>query len=507
MTSESKPNSLNSLGEFPDAVPISTAPSGRRIGTIGIEWWLVGLCIAFALGLAAWQFFRQGTSIVVRFRDGYGIQAENRLMHRGIEIGIVDSVESTSDLNYVDVKILVAPAAGSIMREGSRFWIERPKLSLTGVRGLDTIVSGRYVAVEPGPSDGKICRSFQGLDEPLVGRSPSNSLEIILEAPELRGLQIDAPVIYRGLTVGRVSGIGLSADSRWIQVRAMIEPDYRNLVRRNSRFWNHTGLRIDVGLSGVEIDAESLAGIAVGGIEFATPDDPADVVHSGQRFELLGRSEAEWKSWKPRLVHGNRELESFGETPAQERLNVAWKEEVILGFKRSVSKRGWLLSLDDGTVIGPSDLFNLPTSALPDSVTWELAGSQWKPSQWSSVTEDPPPQAIARGRLTGYQSKFSMWPVSRIGEWSADKSKSNTTNHRDGGIFPFWIVGDVPNRWIPIEAHQIDTSNGPPWRLETGLGVQEEQHGSAVVDGSTGKLVGLVLVDEKQAVIHPVQMR
>ena len=44
-------------------------------------------------------------------------------------------------------------------REGSRFWIERPDISIGQIRGLGTLVGGRFVGVVPGPPDAAPARA------------------------------------------------------------------------------------------------------------------------------------------------------------------------------------------------------------------------------------------------------------------------------------------------------------------------------------------------------------
>ncbi len=383
-------------------------------------------------------------------------------------------------------------------------------------RGLDTILSGRYVTVEPGPTDAGVCRFFQGLDQPLSNRFEADALEIVLEGTELHGLQVDAPVIYRGLSVGRVQSVGLSADGRWIQVRAAVDADYRNLVRANSRFWNRSGFRIEVGLSGVNVDAESLAGISAGGIEFATPDPPGETVKAGRRFELAAKAEEEWKAWQPRLLHGNQALEGLGELPFQERLTATWKVEFLLRLQKNASRKGWILALDDGTLIGPRDLFEAPPSALAGTMSWEMKGKEWTSSEWksdeprsgdASLSSDANPisKRYARGKLSDLPSDIARWPVKRIAAWKPSAQLNLAETNGSKPAYPLWIVGDVPNRRLPIERHQIDVASGPPWKLDPSIGLDEDRHGSAVIDGQTGNLIGIVDVAGTAVTIVPIR--
>jgi paraquat-inducible protein B len=504
---------LNTM-DFPLAIPMGKDSPNSNPKSILLRrsWWLALACIGFSLGLFAWNSWTRGPMIVVRFRDGHGIKAESRLMHRGIEVGNVEQVQLSPKLDFVDIEIRLMKSAASLMREGSVFWIERPSLSMQGARGLETIVSGRYVAVEPGPIDAPPRRSFQGVEAPQISKPTVTPLEILLEGNELHGLQVHAPIVYRGLVVGRVQSVGLSADSRWIQVRAAIEADYTNLVRANSRFWNRSGFRVDVGLGGVDFDAESLAGIAAGGIEFATPDSPGEPARSGQRFELYGKADDDWKAWRPQLLHGNHTLGQWGTLPVQERLTLKWQES-ILGFRRNMSKSGWVLVLDDGKILGPSDLFRKPPSASDSSIRWEMVGQEWNDTQMTEIKTDAMRKAnqskgdnqlVMRYPMPKLDEKIARWPASRLDSWKPNPKRSTleSTNH-----FPLWIVGDIPSRWLPIEWHQIVLSDEGPWKLEASLGLSEDRHGAAVLDAETGKIIGLIEMRATMAQIVPIGMK
>ncbi len=347
-------------------------------------WWLTGLSIVLAIGLGSWSWFTRGIKIHIQFRDGHGLRAENRLMHRGIEVGFIERVQLDKSLGNVDVQVRLNDSAAALACEGSRFWIERPVASVQGVRSLETILSGRYIAVEPGPDSMKRSYDFQGLDQPPQQPASMGELELILEANDRHGLQVNAPVIYRGLEVGRIQSIGLSADSRWVQVRAIIEADYRGLIRENSRFWNRSGFRIDVGLTGVDIDAESLAAIAVGGIEFATPDAPSKHVKTGRRFELASRAEEDWLAWRPRMLYGAIIPKGLDVAISPQRISMNWNER-LFGFRQNKSLSGWILVLSDGTLIAPADLLTAPASAMEGTVRWEAAGIEFGAEEIEAV--------------------------------------------------------------------------------------------------------------------------
>lgn len=81
------------------------------------------------------------------------------LRYRGVPVGSVDEIVLSDDLKHVTVHANLNRDAEKLAREKSRFWIVEPELGIAGARNLDTLVSGKYIAVEPG--DGEPEKTFE----------------------------------------------------------------------------------------------------------------------------------------------------------------------------------------------------------------------------------------------------------------------------------------------------------------------------------------------------------
>ena len=133
--------------------------------------WLVTLaCLALAIGLTWFSMDTPGVKVTVHFVEGHGLEPGDSVRYRGIDVGRVNEVALGESLTGVVVGIELDPAAEGLAREGSRFWIVRPEISLKGVSGLDTAVGANYVAVLPGSSD-----EPQAVFEGLPSRPPETS--------------------------------------------------------------------------------------------------------------------------------------------------------------------------------------------------------------------------------------------------------------------------------------------------------------------------------------------
>lgn len=260
--------------------------------------WLLPLA---ALGLILWLAYQswsnQGPRIEITFENGKGIvSGQTVLLYKGIEVGKVIEAHLSEDLSQVVVAVELDQNAENIAVEGSRFWVARPVIGLSGVQGLDTLFSGVYLQVEPGT--GSPQRKFQGLESPPV-LSGQADLPIVLLSDRARSVQAGAPVTYRDVPVGRIKEVSITEDGGSIRVEILIHSAFTHLVRADSRFWNQSGIAVKGSLLGVSIQADSLDTIIQGGIAFATPQNGAagEPVKPGTTFKLYEKPDKDWLEW------------------------------------------------------------------------------------------------------------------------------------------------------------------------------------------------------------------
>ncbi len=237
--------------------------------------------------------------IRIRFDNGRGLVAgRSEIRYLGVPVGIVESVEPEDGYIYVNARL--DQGYEFLRREGSLFSVVRPNISLQGITGLETLVSGVYIEVVPGTSK-KLADSF-------VGISTINSENLLPTGLTLRltaafsPLSVGAAVLYKGIPVGQVTGKNLSSDGREVVFRVVIDRRYDQLVRANSRFWDSSGLKASVGIFKFRIQTESNLA-PVGQISFATPDGPAmgPPAKDGESFLLHPAPKPEWERWNPSI--------------------------------------------------------------------------------------------------------------------------------------------------------------------------------------------------------------
>lgn len=256
----------------------------RRIS----PFWLLPI-VAFAIGcLLFFQILQErGQMITIRFNEGDGITAgKTAIRYQGLQIGVVKKVYFVDNLKRVEVEAEINPEARSVLKEGTQFWVVKPTASLAGVSGLDTLVSGNYITLKP--SDDPNAKSedeFIAQDEPPVAIATDGALLIKLVSDDLGSLTTGSQVYFRKAPVGQVADYRFSTDRKKVEIDILINKKDVSLVKKNSRFWNISGMNVKAGISGVDLSMDSLASVVMGGVAFDSPDndEPAE---QGQRYAL-----------------------------------------------------------------------------------------------------------------------------------------------------------------------------------------------------------------------------
>lgn len=259
----------------------------------------------FALHADRNSALQPGTQIRIRVNDGDGLQPGTLIRYKGLEVGKVESLALTDDLQAVMLDVRLTQAAGQIAREGSRFWVVKPELSLTRAANLGTLVSGQYLEVLPALQGGAQRLQFTALDGPPNQAVREQGLRLVLSAPRRGSIKPGVVVSYREVPVGKVVDFELGPTSDRVLIHVLIEPRYAPLVRSGSRFWNASGIGVDAGLfKGVKVRTESLEALIEGGIAFATPNNPemGGPAQPGQTFALFDEPQDAWMQWAPKIL-------------------------------------------------------------------------------------------------------------------------------------------------------------------------------------------------------------
>lgn len=252
-----------------DDVPEATVVRHKRL-RLSVVWLIPLLAAVLALGILFQRLTSQGPVIRITFSVAGGIEAgKTVLKYKDVTVGQVTAVHFVDDFHKVEVTAQIAKSAAGLMVEDTKFWVVAPHISITGISGINTLLSGNYIELAAGKSK-EASRTFVGLDQqPRITDQPGR--RFVLRAPELGSLSIGAPLYYRQLPVGEVESYELAKDGQAVTVTVFVRAPYDAQVHGETRFWNASGVDVSLGESGISLHTESLLALLAGGVSFDTP--------------------------------------------------------------------------------------------------------------------------------------------------------------------------------------------------------------------------------------------
>ena len=467
--------SLTSAPRDASGVPeVIVQPASRR----GRFIWLVPiLAAAVTVWVSVDAWFDRGPQIEIEFLDAHGLEAGDPVRCHGVEVGRVGEVVLDWDDGLGRVRVIadLEANAGDLLRAGTRFWIQWPEFDFGGIRGLDTVVGPRYLALIPGTGeldDGP----FLGLNRaPALTEASSGGLEIIIASSERAGMRRGGLVSYRGMAAGRILDVELASDSTRVESTVLIKERYAPLIRSGTRFFSTSGVAFEFGFEGFRTDVDSLESMISGGIGFATPPDAGAAAVTGTRFDLAMKADQDWLEWSPAIALGDL----AGGSPPKVRAILRWKSGLL---RRSRSRPGGITRLPDASLVLPATLVIPPDGALDPTLEFSgasrpLESITTSASPWSSLTrtlqveEFPAEWDLAAGDESGAIIDAPLDPGSTM------------LIHTGADLGP-----------IPVPSGLWWHGNGEIL-IDHGVGFADDMVGSPVTDAGTGFLVGFLVID------------
>jgi paraquat-inducible protein B len=268
--------------------PIAVTPQLRAAQ----RWNLVWVVPILALLIGGWMLYRnissKGPEVRIRFETAEGIFAgTTELRCRSVSVGKVSRVELAEDLQSVFVYCTLDSAYGDLLREGTRFWVVRPRVSAADISGLGTLLTGVYIEMEPGTGPTGPTK-WKGRETPPSTSRSVPGLRLTLVSDEAGSLSVGSPLYYRGIEVGRVESRRLDIYAGRIIYDVFVNDKYRTLVRENTKFWNTSGIDISAGVDGFKVRTPSFQAMVSGGVSFAIQEgmEAGEVAKDGTTFEL-----------------------------------------------------------------------------------------------------------------------------------------------------------------------------------------------------------------------------
>ncbi|WP_297768206.1 MlaD family protein [uncultured Roseovarius sp.] len=254
----------------PPEPPVKTAGPGllERVSVI----WLLPLAALLAVLGVAWQSYAErGPLIEIGFENASGVKpGTTELRYRDVTVGLVEEVSFAPGLGHVLVKVRVDQEVAPYVDSEARFWVVRPQVTARGVSGLGTVLSGVYIEGLWDDEPGAMVERFDGLADAPLERVGQSGLHLVLRASGKSSLVEGAPILYRGIEVGRIGAPSITADGSTAQAEALIFAPHDRLINTATRFWDASGFSFSLGPSGANLDFSSVASLVSGGVTFDT---------------------------------------------------------------------------------------------------------------------------------------------------------------------------------------------------------------------------------------------
>ncbi|MEP4950078.1 MAG: MlaD family protein, partial [Paracoccaceae bacterium] len=246
----------------PPADMVVQPSKGRARSRISIVWLVPLIALAGALYFAFGAIKDQDVSVQIDFQEANGIVAGKTLVKfREVEVGHVETVEFSDDLNKVEVHAKIRRDMADFLDADAEFWVVSAEVSAQGISGLETVLSGSYIAASWNAEKGAPKREFTALQDTPPSRADSKGTLLTLRAQETGSVSVGAPVLLRGISVGRVEHVALSDSGDAVLFKTYVDSPYDEFITTGTRFWNSSGIDVSLGAGGVNLNVESLSSL------------------------------------------------------------------------------------------------------------------------------------------------------------------------------------------------------------------------------------------------------
>lgn len=266
-------------------IPLAKVSPIRRISAL----WLIPLVTLF---VGVWMVYdnwsKQGPLITIEFSSAQGLQeGVTKIKTREVDVGQVEKITLNSDLNGVLVTARLNKEFRDLLREESRFWVVQPTISLSGVSGLGTLMTGQYIWFSPAKS-GKRVSHFRGLDSPPLTPMNTPGLHLTLTTDGDFSFAKGDLIHYKGINVGKVEDLEFNFSERKVYYSVFITAPYHRLISADTRFWKASGIRAELTSEGFQVEAGPIDSLLLGGISFSIPQGQfaSEPVAENSRFYI-----------------------------------------------------------------------------------------------------------------------------------------------------------------------------------------------------------------------------
>ena len=240
-------------------------------------------------------------SITIVFDDVEGLQENfSQLTYKGVNVGKVTNVK-LNEKQQVEVKAMIYDDFASFAKTGTVYFLKKPRISLQEVANAGSTIMAVNIGVIK--SDNQTVQTrFDGLvNQPSVETSHFGTV-FKVEDITASSVNVDAPVYYKNVQIGKVSKIDLSEDGSKVVVDCLIYDKYKKLIRKNSEFYDISGFEMKFSIfSGSKVESNTFTSLLKGGLVVVTPYEYGEIANPKDKFTLVKTLREDWKSISPSI--------------------------------------------------------------------------------------------------------------------------------------------------------------------------------------------------------------
>ncbi len=209
----------------PDENPPADNPAGNdhQLAKVGNQvsispiWIVPVVALLIGLWLMYDNYTKVGKQITLSMTNAEGIEAgKTKIKVHSVDIGQIEQVTLSDDLTHIEVTARITPKAQPMLVKDTQLWVVKPRIGLEGISGLNTVISGSYIQLQPGKSLEETDQ-FTVLDQPPISLNGAKGVHVNLEGKVGNALRVGDPVTYQGLRVGRVVSATFDPKQRKMQ--------------------------------------------------------------------------------------------------------------------------------------------------------------------------------------------------------------------------------------------------------------------------------------------------
>ena len=191
---------------------------------ISIVWFVPFIALIFGGWLGIKALSEQGVLITIEFENGAGIiPKKTEIRYKGLVTGIVSKVLPSDDLLSVIAEVEMSKSFADYLTENTKFWLVSADISLQGVSGLDTLLSGSYIHIIPDTNeDAESQQHFVALNEAPQLDMTTPGLHLTLQTSVLGSISENSPITFKQIPIGYVTGYHYVEDNQDININILV---------------------------------------------------------------------------------------------------------------------------------------------------------------------------------------------------------------------------------------------------------------------------------------------